>query len=80
MSSWTTMLTASGPTVDAERKIIRFAPKTEPLTIPFVTCETAGTVRASDGKCDVTVTEGTLNGWTVEADGYETSVRAALQG
>ncbi len=70
LSSWTTMTAASGLSVDAEEKVIRFSPAPvsgeEELTVPFFTCACMGTVSFRHSACTLTVTDGSTDGWRIE--------------
>lgn len=67
LSSWTTMTAASGLSVDAEKRILRLAPYIVPLTVPVVTCFCSATAAFTQDRLVLTVEEGSLDGWTVEA-------------
>ena len=66
LSSWTTMLAASGLAVDAEKKILRLNPAYPQLTVPVCTCDFLGTASFESGACTITVKDGSLDGWKIE--------------
>ena len=66
------MIAASGLSVDAEKRILRLAPYTVPLTVPVVTCFCSATAAFTEDRLVLTVEESSLDGWTVEAPaGFE---------
>ena len=69
MSSWTTMLSASGMTVDLCAKKLSFRPYREKLTVPFAFDGILGTVSFDDGKCNVKTVYGSLDGWEITVNG-----------
>ena len=72
MSSWTTLTAALGLRVDAAKRILHIRPVAENVTLPLCFPGVLGTVTAANGKVNISVAEGSLEGWTVltdEADG-----------
>ena len=67
LSSWTTMLSASGLKIDANNKTLSLTPYKDGITVPLCTCEHLGTVQFIGNECEIFLTEGTLEGWTVKA-------------
>ena len=66
LSSWTTLIAASGLQIDSSKKILRLNPYAANATIPLFTCEHIGSVVCTDGKCEILLAEGSLDGWTIE--------------
>ena len=66
LSSWTTLIAASGLRINASQKILYLNPYTADLTVPLVTCEHIGSIACCDGICEITLAEGTLDGWKIE--------------
>ena len=67
LSSWTTLTAACGLEVDAHKRMLRLTPYRDGITVPLCTCEQIGTLQFNGNHCVITLTEGTLEGWTVEA-------------
>lgn len=67
LSSWTTLLAALGLRVDAENKILSMNPYQNGMTLPLCTAHHLGTVSFSESECQITLQEGSLDGWTVDA-------------
>ncbi len=65
MSSWSTLIAASGMKVDYENKKISFSPIRENITLPLVLPNILARVKFSDGKCDIECISGNLNEWSV---------------
>ncbi len=65
LSSWSTLNTALGLKVDSARKIIRLDPVAKNVKLPLCLPEILGTVEVKDGKVNVRVSEGSLDGWTL---------------
>ena len=65
MSSWTTLNAALGLRVDAAKRILRLDPIAEDITLPLCFPGVLGTVKVRNGKAEIHVAEGTLDGWTV---------------
>lgn len=66
MSSWTTLISAAGLSVDSETKTLRLRPFRPQLTVPLCTGGMIGTVTFDGNRCTVTVSEGSLDGWTID--------------
>lgn len=75
LSSWTTMLAASGLAVDAGKKEIRLRPCQPNLTVPLCTGNMLGTAVFDGDRCVITILEGSLDGWTIDADGRSVEIR-----
>ena len=69
LSSWTTMLSASGMTVDVAEKKLSFSPYREKLTVPFAFDSVLGTVSFDGENCTVKTICGSLDGWSVTVNG-----------
>ncbi len=65
MSSWTTLNAALGLQVDRARRILRLKPVAETVTLPLCFPGVLGTVEVKNGKVQIRLTEGSLDGWTV---------------
>ncbi|MBE6896966.1 MAG: hypothetical protein E7477_07690 [Ruminococcaceae bacterium] len=65
LSSWTTMVAASGLKIDASKKIISLNPYKTDITVPFFTGEHIGTAVFSGDSCEITLKEGSLDGWMI---------------
>jgi hypothetical protein len=65
LSSWTTLIAASGLKVDASKKTITLNPYKTNIVVPFVTSEHIGTVAFCGDSCEITLAEGTLDGWVM---------------
>lgn len=65
MSSWTTLISASGLTVDSEAKKITLSPVSKNIKLPLCLCNALATLTVTDGKCSIDCIEGSLEGWTV---------------
>ena len=62
MSSWTTLIAALGLEVDAAGHIIRLNPAFDNVTLPLCLPGILGTAEVKDGKINITLTEGSLDG------------------
>ena len=69
LSSWTTLISAEGLAVDADRKKLTLNPTEGNLTAPLCTPEFIGSVKFSGGRCDIATVEGSLDGWEIESAG-----------
>ncbi len=65
MSSWSTLIAASGMKVDYENKKISFSPIRENITFPLVLPNILAKVKFSDGECDIECISGDMNEWKV---------------
>ena len=65
MSSWTTLVAASGLKIDAARKILSLKPFKPNVKVPLCTGEFLGTVVFDGENCDITLYEGSLDGWMI---------------
>lgn len=74
LSSWTTMLSASGMTVDVSAKKLSFRPYREKLTVPFAFDGVLGTVSFGGGTCTVKTISGSLDGWEITVNGDSAGV------
>lgn len=66
LSSWTTLIAAAGLQIDSSKKILRLSPYAANATIPLFTCEHMGSVVCADGNCEILLSEGSLDDWTIE--------------
>ncbi|MBQ6266705.1 MAG: hypothetical protein IJK64_02915 [Clostridia bacterium] len=66
MSSWTTLNAALGLEIDFAKKLLRFSPVAENLTLPLCFPGVLGTVRVAQGEATIRLIEGNLDGWTVQ--------------
>lgn len=66
LSSWTTMTAASGLSVDAANRVIRFRPCQEELTVPFCACGLLGTAEFTAKTCTLRLIEGAPDNWKVD--------------
>ena len=74
MSGWTTLNAALGLQVDSARRIIRLNPVSDNITLPLCLPGLLGTVRVENGRVDVSIAEGSADGWTVLCAG-ETEIK-----
>jgi uncharacterized protein (DUF608 family) len=65
LSSWTTLNAALGLQIDAARRILRLRPVAEDLTLPLCFPGVLGTAEIKNGKANIRLAEGSLDGWTV---------------
>ncbi len=65
LSSWTTLNAALGLKVDAAKRVLELKPIEDNITLPLCLPGVLGTVEAKNGEITVSVTEGSLDGWTV---------------
>jgi hypothetical protein len=79
LSSWTTLIAAGGLEVDASAKTIRMTPCKDGITIPFCTCDHLGTVQFNGDECEIALTEGTLEGWTVQVCNREDTCKVHIR-
>ncbi len=66
MSSWATLNAALGLRIDAGRRILRLDPVGENVTVPLCIPGVLGTVEVKNGSVRIRLTEGSLNGWTLQ--------------
>ena len=66
MSSWSTLIAASGMRVDYENKTISFSPVKENLTIPLVLPDILARVKFSAGEYDIECICGDMSEWKTE--------------
>jgi len=59
------MVAASGLKIDASKKIISLNPYKTDITVPFFTGEHIGTAVFSGDSCEITLKEGSLDGWMI---------------
>lgn len=78
LSSWTTLLAASGFEIDAVNKVLRMSPYKDGVMVPFCTCEHLGTVRFNGDECEITLVEGSLDGWTVLVNNQAGALRVTV--
>lgn len=77
LSSWTTMMAASGLKVDADNKILTLTPYKDGIMLPLCTSTHLGTVQFENGECTITLTEGSLDGWEVRTGDYTVKMNKA---
>ena len=65
MSSWTTLNAALGLRVDAAKRTVRLRPVADDITLPLCFPGVLGTVEVRNGKIDIRLAEGSLDGWSV---------------
>lgn len=65
MSSWSTLIAASGMTVDYENKKLTFRPIGKNIVLPLCLPDVLAKVTFADGKCDIDCVKGDLNGWDI---------------
>ncbi len=65
MSSWSTLIAASGMTVDYENKKLSFRPITENITFPLVLPDILAKVTISDGNVSMKFSAGDLSEWEI---------------
>ncbi len=65
MSSWSTLLAASGMAVDYENKKLSFSPFNKNIVFPLVLPDVLARVEITDGKCSVDCIKGDLSGWEI---------------
>jgi len=75
MSSWTTLVAASGLKIDAGRKILSLKPFKQNVKVPLCTGEFLGTVVFDGENCDITLYEGSLDGWMIAVGSTIKTVR-----
>jgi len=74
LSSWTTLLAASGMRVNIAEKKLDFSPYREKLTVPFAFDGVLGTVSFNGEKCDVKTVCGSLDGWRITVNGNSDAI------
>ncbi len=65
MSSWSTLLAASGMAVDYENKKLSFAPANKNITFPLILPDILARVKIADGECNITCIKGNLSDWEI---------------
>ena len=65
MSSWSTLIAASGMRVDYENRKITFKPINESMTVPLCLPGILARLKFAEGKCDIECISGSLDGWEV---------------
>ncbi|MBQ7639310.1 MAG: hypothetical protein IJS90_10460 [Clostridia bacterium] len=65
MSSWSTLNAALGLSIDAAKRIIRLDPVSPDVRLPLCFPGVLGTAQVTNGKIRISLTEGSLEGWTV---------------
>lgn len=68
MSSWTTLISASGMKVDYEKRKLSFRPVKENITFPLIFSDILAKVSIADGKLNVECIKGDLSDWTITAE------------
>lgn len=65
MSSWSTLIAASGMKVDYENKKLTFAPIDKSITVPLCLPGILARLTFLDGKCNIECIRGDLTGWEI---------------
>ena len=65
MSSWSTLIAASGLAVDYEKKKITFKPVCKDITFPLCLPDILAKVTFTDGKCDIACIKGDISDWEI---------------
>lgn len=65
MSSWSTLIAASGMAVDYEKKKLTFSPKDKNTVFPLILPDILAKVTFADGKCDIDCISGDMSGWEI---------------
>ncbi len=65
MSSWSTLIAASGMAVDFENKKLTFSPASENITFPLVLPGILAEVSIKNGKCDIRCITGNVDDWDI---------------
>ena len=60
--------------MDADNKILKLTPYKDGITLPLCTSTHLGTVQFVGGECRITLTEGCLDAWTVQAGDYHVKI------
>lgn len=68
MSSWSTMIAASGLSVDYENKSLTFKPAFKNITVPLCLPDILARVTFADGKCDIECLSGNLDSWQISVN------------
>ena len=68
MSSWTTLIAASGLKVDSENKKLSFKPSEKNVTFPLVIPGVLAKVTFTDGNIGIECVQGNLGDWEVIAE------------
>lgn len=68
MSSWSTLIAASGLAVDYENKRLTFKPIDKNITFPLILPDILAKVTFTDGKCEIDCISGDMNGWDIRAE------------
>ena len=68
MSSWSTLIAASGMKVDYEKKTISFSPVRENITVPLILPDILARVKLCDNKCDIECISGDISQWQISVD------------
>lgn len=68
MSSWSTLLAASGMTVDYENKKLSFRAVDKNITFPLVLPDILAKVSFTDGEINIECIKGDLSGWEITAE------------
>ena len=68
MSSWSTLIAASGLKIDYENKKISFKPICKNITFPLIIPDVLAKVTFADGKLSTESIQGNLNDWEITAE------------
>lgn len=65
MSSWSTLIAASGMSVDYENKKLSFSPVNKNITFPLVLSDILAKIEINDGKISIDLIKGDLSEWDI---------------
>ncbi len=65
MSSWSTLIAASGMSVDYENKRLKLSPVNKSITFPLVLPDILAKVKITDGEYSIECVKGDLSGWEI---------------
>lgn len=68
MSSWSTLIAASGMAVDYENKTLKLSPVNKSCTLPLVLPDILARVKFTDGKCSIEPLKGDLSEWKITVE------------
>ncbi len=66
MSSWSTLIAASGLCVDYEKKTLSFSPSEKNISFPLVLPDILARVSFNEGECSIELLSGSLEGWEIK--------------
>lgn len=65
MSSWSTLIAASGMAIDYENKRLSFSPANKMITFPLVLPDVLAKIEIKDNKCNIKCIKGDMSGWEI---------------